>query len=297
MCRCGVVCASRLQGWWLAARACWTSPMFAFPHPGTARSPRARVVVRSWSVTSGVEEACSRRPSAVHTTVRGLGFGNVAKHQSKVAVPSLINQARTITAVTLSRTPPRPQCTTTAAARSEVHATARRCCNLDHSADTRVRICGSRRGWTRTVAGHVNSGCHCCGPVAATGSCVAPASQNVATGARAVGCVYSCERRANAAEGAWHGQKRAVPLCLALLIVVVSLVAPLASATVDPAQRQALVDVYNATSGSTWARTTGWASYPNSSNDPCANSWYGVACDAGNQTVMYVDRCPKHSSE
>ena len=64
-------------------------------------------------------------------------------------------------------------------------------------------------------------------------------------------------------------------------------VLPPSSATIDPAQRQTLVDLYLATSGASWAVQDGWVSYAVSSNDPCTDSWHGVSCDFGNpQNVL-----------
>lgn len=43
----------------------------------------------------------------------------------------------------------------------------------------------------------------------------------------------------------------------------------------------ALKDVFNSANG------TGWYSYENwGIGDPCANSWFGVQCDASNSTVV-----------
>ncbi len=54
--------------------------------------------------------------------------------------------------------------------------------------------------------------------------------------------------------------------------VRVGVVAPTAAA-----QRAALVDLYMATSGSTWSINTGWKDHTTAS-DPCDNGWYGVIC-------------------
>jgi hypothetical protein len=54
--------------------------------------------------------------------------------------------------------------------------------------------------------------------------------------------------------------------------VRVGVVAPTAAA-----QRAALVDLYMATSGSTWSINTGWANHATGS-DPCDNGWSGVEC-------------------
>ncbi len=47
-------------------------------------------------------------------------------------------------------------------------------------------------------------------------------------------------------------------------------------------QRDALVDLHNATNGEYWSERTSWLI-----GDPCMQAWFGVTCDVGN-TVMYV---------
>jgi hypothetical protein len=53
---------------------------------------------------------------------------------------------------------------------------------------------------------------------------------------------------------------------------------------VPPAQRAALVDLYNATNGQVWANSQGWLT-----GDPCTGSWFGVTCSPSNTSIVYVD--------
>ncbi len=52
------------------------------------------------------------------------------------------------------------------------------------------------------------------------------------------------------------------------------------AATLDPAQRAALVDLYNSTRGEYWSISSGWGS-----GDPCEAGWYGVKCDPSHSEV------------
>jgi hypothetical protein len=52
-------------------------------------------------------------------------------------------------------------------------------------------------------------------------------------------------------------------------------------AAVSAGERQALVDLYTATGGSSWTTKTGWTV-----GDPCTGGpWYGVECNAANTAV------------
>ena len=74
-----------------------------------------------------------------------------------------------------------------------------------------------------------------------------------------------------------------LPVVLAALLLVL----PLVSAAIDPAQRQALVDFYLATNGTTWTVQDGWDSYAVASSDPCSPTWHGLTCDASDpQNVL-----------
>ncbi len=72
----------------------------------------------------------------------------------------------------------------------------------------------------------------------------------------------------------------AAALCLGGLAHI----AGTAEAAVPPAQRQALVDLYNAANGPAWTANGNWLV-----GDPCDNGWFGIACGAGNTTVVRVD--------
>ena len=56
---------------------------------------------------------------------------------------------------------------------------------------------------------------------------------------------------------------------------------PLVSATIDPAERQALVDLYLATNGTAWTNHDGFNAYADASNDPCTRGWIGMTCVSG----------------
>ena len=54
-------------------------------------------------------------------------------------------------------------------------------------------------------------------------------------------------------------------------------------AGVPVAERNALMALYNDTNGAGWTDSGNWTT-----GDPCANSWYGITCDAGNTTVTII---------
>jgi hypothetical protein len=68
---------------------------------------------------------------------------------------------------------------------------------------------------------------------------------------------------------------------LALLHLCVSLV--------PPTERQALVDLYEATGGASWRNSTGWLS-----GDPC-DGWFGIYCDSAKAHVIEVFPNPRFS--
>lgn len=65
--------------------------------------------------------------------------------------------------------------------------------------------------------------------------------------------------------------ERAVVRSLAALGVQAAAVA-----TTEAVQRAALVELYQATGGSSWTISTGWGS-----GDPCDAAWSGVSCNGG----------------
>jgi hypothetical protein len=68
-----------------------------------------------------------------------------------------------------------------------------------------------------------------------------------------------------------------------MIIVIALLWAVVASSHalgLSGAEKQALLDLYNATGGSRWRSASGWATPA----DPC--SWFSVACDAANNSVV-----------
>lgn len=57
-----------------------------------------------------------------------------------------------------------------------------------------------------------------------------------------------------------------------------------AYAAVPPTQRNALVDLYNASNGPGWTDSSGWLV-----GDPCDDGWFGISCDGGGTTVTSVE--------
>ena len=76
-----------------------------------------------------------------------------------------------------------------------------------------------------------------------------------------------------------------------------------AVAPLEPAQKQALLELFNATSGATWTDNDGWT---NATSDPCnfdpngKQNWDGVVCAAvgqsgkSNNYVVYVPTPARH---
>jgi hypothetical protein len=71
---------------------------------------------------------------------------------------------------------------------------------------------------------------------------------------------------------------------LALSMVALALIgAASVQAAIPPAERQALLDLYNSTNGPGWTNNTGWGA---PAGTEC--TWYGVTCDAGETTVVQL---------
>lgn len=75
-------------------------------------------------------------------------------------------------------------------------------------------------------------------------------------------------------------RKRRTPLCLLIPILASSVVA---SATVPPEERQALIDLFNATNGRHWNRAHRWL-WPQGTE--C--EWWGVTCTESGGNVMWL---------
>jgi len=74
----------------------------------------------------------------------------------------------------------------------------------------------------------------------------------------------------------------------AFVLMAAMLAMPLEAAVV-PAERNALIDLYNATQGSQWTNRAGWLG---AAGSEC--SWTGVTCDAGQTTVVGLNLVNNH---
>jgi hypothetical protein len=68
-----------------------------------------------------------------------------------------------------------------------------------------------------------------------------------------------------------------------LLGLFVGLVVPQRSNETVRRERDALVAFFNAAGGSEWTNSTGWLQ-----NDPCSSHWFGVQCEDGSVSSLYV---------
>ncbi len=69
-------------------------------------------------------------------------------------------------------------------------------------------------------------------------------------------------------------------LLLFALLFVLHLHAIYASTPLPETERQALVELYEATNGEEWARRDNWLQ-----GDPCLNKWHGITCGEGTPTI------------
>ncbi len=90
--------------------------------------------------------------------------------------------------------------------------------------------------------------------------------------------------------GAWKWSRPARPapiLTEAVMVVAMLLLGPMigrGGCDVPPAQTKALMELYSATNGSSWAQSQGWIV----GGDPCTGGWYGVTCSPDLGAVEYV---------
>ncbi len=80
--------------------------------------------------------------------------------------------------------------------------------------------------------------------------------------------------------GAGSGLSRLIGAVVALLLVVGA--APIGAA-IPASERQALIDLYNATNGASWTIHTNWNG---AVGTEC--TWYGVTCDGSLNTVIML---------
>ncbi|HVT04509.1 MAG TPA: hypothetical protein VHL58_14170 [Thermoanaerobaculia bacterium] len=81
-------------------------------------------------------------------------------------------------------------------------------------------------------------------------------------------------RRRSLPSGNWKS------LTIVMWLSVLSIAPSAANAAIPPAERQALVDLYNNTTGAGWTNKTNWLGAPGTE---C--TWFGVTCDPGQTTV------------
>ena len=74
-----------------------------------------------------------------------------------------------------------------------------------------------------------------------------------------------------------------IPLILVLLLTVFTNLSAGCTLT-SPAEKSALVALYDNTDGDNWYHNTNWKD-----GDPCANNWYGITCDCNNGDIMVLD--------
>ena len=69
----------------------------------------------------------------------------------------------------------------------------------------------------------------------------------------------------------------------ALCLIAAGALPAVAQAAMNPAERAALVDLYNNNGGPTWSFQGTWLA-----GDPCDNSWYGILCTADRTSVRGI---------
>ena len=80
-----------------------------------------------------------------------------------------------------------------------------------------------------------------------------------------------------------HAATRARHMLAALALVTAALPA---YAAIPATERQALIDLYNSTTGDGWVRNNGWKTAGTFSAPGTECTWYGVSCDAGGNRVI-----------
>lgn len=82
---------------------------------------------------------------------------------------------------------------------------------------------------------------------------------------------------------------------IAALVLISGIVmfTPPARAAIPPAERTALITLYNATNGDSWTVNTGWKTPPLAADGfalpGTENGWYGISTNGGNTTVEEID--------
>lgn len=87
----------------------------------------------------------------------------------------------------------------------------------------------------------------------------------------------------------WSQRTRQVLLVVGSMVALsLSAMVREAAAQVAPSERQALIDLYNATGGASWTTRTNWRNAGDTDfNDPGTEcTWFRVTCDAGQTTVQ-----------
>ena len=84
-------------------------------------------------------------------------------------------------------------------------------------------------------------------------------------------------------------------ICFGLLLAVAffTLIIPCAHAAIPAVERGALIALYNSTNGDSWTNNNGWKEPPLHTDGfampGTENTWYGIACDGANTTVLQVN--------
>jgi hypothetical protein len=74
------------------------------------------------------------------------------------------------------------------------------------------------------------------------------------------------------------------------LTLLISAAVCVAHGAVPAWERQALIDLYDATGGKHWKQRGGWKQ-----GDPCEDEWFGIFCDPANTTVHELFPNPRSS--
>lgn len=92
--------------------------------------------------------------------------------------------------------------------------------------------------------------------------------------------VQHCTSERVSKDGATRAKKAFTAVCL---VAAGALLPAVSHAAMNPAERAALVDLYNTTGGPDWLTQGTWLV-----GDPCDNSWDGITCNADRTSVIQI---------